>query len=151
MIAFQPLAYSEAAKKKKDGKKKYLPQHRVVDHKKAYKKRKKIGNYVNFKITPPEKRGKEGRVGVEIYNYSKTHVSYMHFYIILMTNDFLEIEAEMTVENMSPDWGDVRWIKIPLRKGTIPKISKVTIKRMEMFDKKGNRTMVKYNTDLIKE
>lgn len=144
-----PVQSGSAKKNKGLNKKKHLKQHRVVNHKKAYKKRD-LGNYINFKVTPPEKRGKAGQVAVEIYNFSKTYVTLMHLFIILETNNFLEIEAELTIENMSPNWGDIRWIKIPLSKGTIPKISKVTIRKMEMFDKGGNRVKMKHNTDLIK-
>ena len=42
MIAFQPLAYSEAAKKKKDGKKKYLPQHVLSIIKRRIRNAKKL-------------------------------------------------------------------------------------------------------------
>lgn len=148
MIAiFLTPSLSEGAKLK-------FQRHRIIPHKKAYKKRRLKEPYINIKVTPPEKRGKDGFVGVEIYNYSKKKsVSVAHFWIYLETDNFMQIEAEMTVENMGPNWGDIRWIKVPLRKGkrTLPKITKIRVEKMEIFDGAGRRTKMIWTTDLIKE
>jgi hypothetical protein len=128
-------------------------RHRVISHQKAYKKRKMVDPYLNIKVTPPEKRGKDGYVAVEVYNYSKNvHLAMAHFWLYLETDDFMQVEAELTVENMRPNWGDIRWVKIPLRKGkrTLPKITKIRVEKMEMFGAKGKRAKMLWTTDLIK-
>jgi len=139
-----PKASKPKSQKKVNG------RHRIVEHDKAYKKRR-IGEYINFKITPPEKRGKEGYIAIEIYNYSKKHISLMNFYIYLETNDFLQIEGNLTVEDMPPNWGDIRWVKTPLRKGKLPGIVKVRVEKMKAYNKQGKLLKIRYNTDLIKK
>lgn len=104
---------------------------------------------MNIKVTPPEIRGRKGYVAVEIYNLSKKDLGGADFWISLETEDFMEISAHITVGDMRRNWSEIRWIKIPVR-GKIPKIKRLSIQRMQMFDVNGNRAKIQYTTDLIK-
>ena len=124
-------------------------RNRVSHHTAAYKKRHIVGGHFNIKITPPEMRGHEGFVGFEFYNFSKKYVSVADFYVTLITDDYMEYEARLTVENLKAGWSDIRWAKIP-GKGYVPKIQRVEIERFQLFDNNGRRISLPYTTDLIK-
>jgi len=123
--------------------------HRTVIHSEAYKKRAHLGEHINFKITPPEKRGKKNHVLVEVYNYSKMYVNVCSFWLILSNNWGDRIEVELTVDDLKPSWSALRWVKVPGNK-PLPPIEKVEIKNFQMFDDKAKRIKLKYYTDLIK-
>jgi hypothetical protein len=122
--------------------------HRISHHKEAYK-RKKIGAHLNIKVTPPEIRGKKGMVAVEIYNFSEKNLSVIDFWLELETDGYANIEAHITVDDLGPNWSDIRWIKIQ-GDGTMPKIVKLSVLRLDMFEDSGKQAKLKLTTDLIK-
>ncbi len=124
--------------------------HRRVDHTKAYKKRTDIGPHVSIKITPPERRGKAGRVLVEIYNFSKTYLSLVDFEISLKNSWGDRIEAKISADDLKQNWSGLMWIEIP-GNGKIEKITGVEIANFQAFDKAAKPVAVKFTTDLIKE
>lgn len=123
--------------------------HRTVIHSEAYKKREHLGEHINFKITPPEGRGKKNHVLVEVYNYSKRYVNVCSFYLLLTNTWGDRIEVEISVDDLKPSWSALRWVNIPGNK-PIPKIEKVEIQNFQIFDEKGKPLKLKYYTDLIK-
>ena len=123
--------------------------HRTVIHSEAYKKRAYLGEHINFKITPPEKRGKKNHVLVEVYNYSKKYVNVCNFWLILSNNWGDRIEVELTVDDLKPSWSALRWVKVPGDK-PLPTIDKVEIKNFQLFDDQAKKVDLKYYTDLIK-
>jgi hypothetical protein len=125
------------------------PTHRTVIHSEAYKKRAHLGEHINFKITPPEKRGKKNHVLVEVYNYSKKYVNVCSFWLILSNNWGDRIEVELTVDDLKPSWSALRWVKVPGDK-PLPTIEKVEIKNFQLFDDQARKLNLKYYTDLIK-
>ena len=125
------------------------PTHRTVIHSEAYKKRAHLGEHINFKITPPEKRGKKNHVLVEVYNYSKKYVNVCSFWLILSNTWGDRIEVELTVDDLKPSWSALRWVKIPGDK-PLPAIEKVEIKNFQLFDDQAKKVNLKYYTDLIK-
>jgi hypothetical protein len=123
--------------------------HRTVIHSEAYKKRAHLGEHINFKITPPEKRGKKNHVLVEVYNYSKKYINVCSFWLILSNTWGDRIEVELTVDDLKPSWSALRWVKVPGDK-PLPTIEKVEIKNFQLFDDKAKKVDLKYYTDLIK-
>jgi hypothetical protein len=126
------------------------PIHRTVIHTEAYKKREGFGPHINFKITPPEKRGRKGRVLVEVYNYSKVNLAVVNFWLILSNQWGDRIEVQINCDEIPAGWSALKWVKIPGDK-TIPEITSVQIKNMKIFDDRGRETKLKYFTDLIKQ
>jgi hypothetical protein len=126
------------------------PMHRVVPHGEAYKRRDDLGPHVNFKITPPEDRGKAGRVLVEVYNYSTTFLSVVNFWLILKNPWGDLIEVHVTCNDIKPNWSALRWVKIEGNKA-FPKITQVEIKNMVAFNEKAARVQLRYSTALIKK
>lgn len=126
------------------------PIHRTVIHTEAYKKREGFGPHINFKITPPEKRGRKGRVLVEVYNYSKVNLAVVNFWMILSNQWGDRIEVQINCDEIPAGWSALKWVKIPGDK-PIPEISIVQIKNMKIFNDQGRETKLKYFTDLIKQ
>lgn len=126
------------------------PVHRTVIHTEAYKKREGIGSYINFKITPPEKRGRKGRLLVEVYNFSKINLAVVDFWLILSNEWGDKIEVQITCDNINAGWSALKWVQIPGNK-PIPEITTVQIKNMKIFDAQGHEAKLKYFTDLIKQ
>jgi hypothetical protein len=124
--------------------------HRRVDHTKAYKKRTDIGPHVSIKVTPPERRGKAGRVLVEIYNFSKTYLSLVDFEISLKNSWGDRIEAKISADDLKQNWSGLMWIQIP-GSGKIEKITGVEVANFQAFDQAAKPVNVKFTTDLIKE
>lgn len=122
---------------------------RSVIHTSAYKLRKDAGPHISLKITPPEKRGKKGMVLVEIYNYSKTYLAVMDFWLILNNNWGDRIEVHVTCDDVKPNWSALKWVKIEGNK-PFPKISQVEIRNMVIFNEKAQKVDLKHYTDLIK-
>lgn len=125
------------------------PVHRTVIHTEAYKKREGIGAHLSIKITPPEKRGKKGRVLVELYNYSKTYLSVVDFWLYLYSDIGEKVEVHITADDIKGGWSALKWVKIP-RKAKMPAIVKVEIMKMLMYTDKAKEVKMKYFTDLIK-
>lgn len=126
------------------------PIHRTVIHTEAYKKREGFGPHINFKITPPEKRGRKGRVLVEVYNYSKVNLAVVNFWLILSNQWGDRIEVQINCDEIPAGWSALKWVKIPGDK-SIPEITIVQIKNMKIFNDQGRETKLKYFTDLIKQ
>lgn|GEM_PF-1642811 len=127
------------------------PKDRVIGHQEAYTKRNIVGGHVNVKITPPEKRGKSGRVAVEVYNYSPVYLSIVDFWMELETTGMFKIDGKVKVENLKQNWGDIVWIEIPPKYANdFPPISKVKISNLKMYDDKARQVKVPLTTDLIK-
>lgn len=126
------------------------PIQRTVIHSEAYKKREYLGPHINFKVTPPEDRGVKGRVLVEVYNYSKTYLNVVDFWLYLTNSWGDKIEVHITCDDIKPNWSALRWVKIPGGKA-VPKMDKVTIENLAIFDAQGKKVKLKYYIDLIKK
>ncbi len=122
---------------------------RTVIHRDAYKQRKDLGPHINFKITPPEKRGKKGMVLVEVYNYSTTYLAVVDFWLILNNPWGDIIQVHVTCDDIKPNWSALKWVKIAGNK-SFPQITNAEIKNMSIFNEKAEKVNLKYYTDLIK-
>lgn len=123
--------------------------NRNVIHTDAYKKREYLGEHINFKITPPEKRGRPGHVLVEVYNYSKTYLSVVDFWLILKNSWGDLIEVHVTCDDIKPGWSALRWVKVETNK-PLPAITNVEIRNMVIYNEKAQKINLRYYTDLIK-
>lgn len=126
------------------------PIQRTVIHSEAYKKREYLGPHINVKVTPPENRGVKGRVLVEVYNYSKSFFSVVDFWLILTNKWGDKIEVHITCDDIKSNWSALRWVRIPGAK-EVPKMDKVEVKQMQIFDENGKRINLKHYIDLIKK
>ena len=123
--------------------------HRTVIHTKAYEQRKHLGQHLSIKITPPEKRGRKGRVLVELYNYSKSYLSVVDFWLYLYGDADEIVEVHITADDLKAGWSALKWVQIP-KGATVPAIIRVDVKNMQMFSDKARKIELKYYTDLIK-
>ena len=126
-----------------------LPPNKKTHHTEAYKLHPERGDHINVKVTPPELRGKQGFVAIEVYNYSKTYVSVMEFDIILTGKYGISVTSHIQVEDLEPKWSDMRWAKIP-PDIKLPVIESVQLIGVKKFDDKGKEIKLKVYTDLIK-
>ena len=126
-------------------------QNRVIKHTEAYTKRNIVGGHVNVKVTPPEKRGVAGKVGVEVYNYSPVYLSLVDFWMELETKAMYKIDSKIKVENLKQNWGDIVWIEIPAKFAKdFPVITSIKITNLKMYDEKSRQVKIPVTTDLIK-
>ena len=124
--------------------------HRQVKHTDAYKRRPELGEYIAIKVTPPEKRGKERMMLVEVYNYTKTEISAMRFDLYFKNKGWEDISSQVDVDDMRPNWSDARWLKIP-DDGKIPALEAAMARNVIILDKNGKDIKFKVQVDLIKE
>ena len=128
------------------------PLTRTVIHTDAYKKRENLGPHLDIVVTPPEKRGKKGRVLVELYNYSKAYVSVADFWLDLYSATGDRVEVHITADDLKGGWSALKWVKIGGKKATpFPRINRVAIEKMQVFDATGKKFTLKHYVDLIKE
>lgn len=127
------------------------PANRRVKHTEAYQKHPERGNHVAIKVTPPEQRGRKGYFLVEVYNYSKKFINVIDFWLTLKTQGGGTVSTHIHVDNLDPNWGDLRWIKIPGDGKLSLTVSVPKVDHMEMFDEKAREIKIPYYTDLIKE
>ena len=121
-----------------------------INHNEAYKTHPERGEHISLKITPPEKRGKDTMVLVEVYNKSKVRVSVMSFDITLKNHGAKDIFSHLQVEDLSKGWSVPRWVKIP-GTGKIPTIDSVIIDNVKIVDALAAEVKMKVYSDLIKE
>ncbi|MCX6123707.1 MAG: hypothetical protein NTV34_03000, partial [Proteobacteria bacterium] len=100
----------------------------VVEHKTAYALKPERGPYLDIKVTPPEIRGQEGRIMIEVYNRGKEHLASVTFSVTLFNQGGFDLTAPVTAEDLKPNMSGGQWVKIPQIKGVFPKIigAKVT-------------------------
>jgi len=114
------------------------------------KKREHLGEHLNIKVTPPERRGSDGRVLVEIYNYSKSYLYSIDFWLYLYSDLDEEIEVHITADDIRPSWSALRWVTIPSNY-KLPLITRVKLRNLSMFDDQARKVKLKHYIDLIKE
>jgi hypothetical protein len=88
MVVWVPPAKSEAIRSKN------------VVHTQAYKPRPERGQHIDIKVTPPGRRGSDGKVLVEVYNRSKQHLSLIQFDISLNNRGGFSINAPGKAEDL---------------------------------------------------
>lgn len=125
-------------------------QNRKVNHLEAYKAHPERGPHIDLKITPPEKRGKDTMVLVEIYNRSKLRISVLKFDITFKNRGAQDVAASIEAEDLGPGWSVPRWVKIPAS-GKIPTIDSIILTNVRVIDSTANEVKLKAYSDLIKE
>jgi len=122
----------------------------IVDHKSAYAPKPNRGPHLDVKITPPEIRGKEGRVLIEVYNRGKAHIARVTFDVVLFNQGGFTLTAPIVAEDLKPDLSGGQWVKIPQIKGQFPKITGGKITGIRIFDTTAKELPMKAYLDLIK-
>lgn len=122
----------------------------VVDHKAAYNPKPERGPHIDIKVTPPEIRGQDGRVLIEVYNRSKDHLGSVNFDVKLKNNEGFEIEAPITASDLKPNMSGGQWVKIPPIKGRFPKIIAARALNIRVIRVDATEIKLKAFMDLIK-
>lgn len=122
----------------------------IVEHKAAYTSKPERGPHIDIKVTPPEIRGKEGRVMIEVYNRGKVHLASVTFDVTLSNQGGFEFTAEVTADDLRPNMSGGQWVKIPPIKGKFPKIIGAKLSHLRVIDSNAREVSMKAYMDLIK-
>jgi hypothetical protein len=108
------------------------------------------GQHVDIKVTPPGARGADGKVLVEVYNRSKTHLALIQFDVTLKNRGGFAITAPVQAVDLNPKMSGSQWIKIPAIKGAFPQIDLAIVDNLKSVT--GTATEIKLPgfVDLIK-
>lgn len=139
LVAWAPQAQSEAIRSK------------VVVHTKAYKLRPERGQHIDIKVTPPGRRGSDGKVLVEVYNRSKQHLSLIKFDINLNNRGGFSINAPGQAEDLKPNLSGSQWVKIPKVNGAFPDIDQAVVTNLRCLTVDAHEVKIKGFVDLIKK
>lgn len=74
------------------------------------------------------------------------------FWLELATKGSHAIAAQIHVDDMKQNWGDIVWIEIPKPfANDFPEITGVRVRHMRMFDSRAKQVRIPVTTDLIKK
>ncbi len=123
----------------------------LVDHRTAYKPRPERGSHLSVLVTPPEQRGKEGKVLIEVYNRGKDHLALVMFDVTLMNQGGLAITAPVKAEDLKPNMSSGQWITIPPIKGKFPIVIGARLSNLRIVDVQAKEIGMKPFMDLVKQ
>lgn len=95
---------------------------RLAEHKESYAAKPQRGPHLDIKVTPPEIRGKDGKILIEVYNRSKEHIALVTFDLKLHNHGGYDLDAPIQAEDLRPNLSGGQWVKIPQVDGKFPKI-----------------------------
>ena len=95
---------------------------RLSEHKDSYAPKPQRGPHLDIKVTPPEIRGKDGKLLIEVYNRSKEHIMLVTFDLKLFNNQGYELDSQVQAEDLRPNLSGGQWVKIPQIQEKFPKI-----------------------------
>jgi hypothetical protein len=139
LVGWAPHAQSEAIRSKN------------VVHTQAYKPRPERGQHIDIKVTPPGRRGSDGKVLVEVYNRSKQHLSLIQFDINLNNRGGFSINAPGKAEDLKPNLSGSQWVKIPKVNGAFPDIDQAVVTNLRCLTVDAHEAKIKGFVDLIKK
>lgn len=122
-----------------------------VSHTKAYVPRPERGQHVAIMVTPPGARGSDGRVLVEVYNRSKSHLALVQFEVTLNNRGGFAITAPVKAEDLKPNMSGSQWIKIPQVKGAFPTVDQAVVDNLRMVTVDAHDVKIKGFVSLIKK
>lgn len=123
----------------------------IVDHKTAYKPKPERGPHLDVKVTPPEIRGREGRVMIEVYNRGTAHLASVTFDVTLSNQGGFEITAPVSADDLKPNMSGGQWVKIPPIKGAFPKIIGAKLSNLRIINSQAREISMKTYMDLVKK
>ncbi len=122
--------------------------YRTVPNTGAYK-RQTDESHIAIKVTPPEVKGPDQFVYVEIYNYSKTNLELVEFDIVLQNKDGYDLATHINGDAISVNYSGVRKIATP-GSGIFPQVVKVSISALKVVDDNASFTKLPVYVDLVK-
>lgn len=125
-------------------------QAKIVDHKTAYSPKPARGPHLDVKVTPPEIRGKDGRVMIEVYNRGKEHLGSVTFDVTLFNQGGFTLSAPIIAEDLKPNLSGGQWVKIPQIKGAFPKITGAKLSNLRIISTKAHEISMRTYMDVIK-
>jgi hypothetical protein len=145
------LAANSYAKENKITKFPTTVQATNVDHKLAYSPKPERGSHLDVKVTPPEIRGKEGRVMIEVYNRGKDHLALVMFDVTLFNQGGLDISAPVKAEDLKPNMSGGQWVIIPAIQGKFPTITGARLSNLRIVNNSAREVKMKTYMDLVKK
>ena len=125
-------------------------QAKIVNHKVAYNPKPERGPHLDVKVTPPESRGEQGKVLVEVYNRGKDHLALVQFDVTLTNHGGFEISAPVKAEDLRPNMSGSQWVKIPRIKGKFPTIDGARMANIRTITDEAKEVKMNGYMDLIK-
>lgn len=122
--------------------------YRTVPNTGAYKKQTD-DPHVAIKVTPPEVKGPDQFVYVEIYNNSKTNLELVDFDITLQNKDGYDLTSHINGDAITVNYSGVRKIATP-GSGIFPQVVKVTISALKVVDDNASFVKLPVYVDLVK-
>ncbi len=123
----------------------------IVEHKSAYSPKPERGSHLDVKVTPPEIRGKEGRVMIEVYNRGKEHLALVMFDVTLFNQGGLDITAPVKAEDLKPNMSGGQWVVIPSIQGKFPTITGARLSHLRIVNAAAREVKMKTYMDLVKQ
>lgn len=122
--------------------------YRTVSNTGAYKKQT-TDPHIAIKVTPPEVKGPDQFVYVEIYNNSKTNLELVEFDIVLQNKDGYDLATHINGDAISVNYSGVRKIATP-GSGIFPQVVKVGISALKVVDDNASFVKLPVYVDLVK-
>ncbi|MCX6117499.1 MAG: hypothetical protein NT027_08160, partial [Proteobacteria bacterium] len=122
----------------------------LVDHKNTYNPRPERGAHLHVVVTPPEKRGKEGKVLVEVYNRGKIHIASAAFDLTIANQGGLEIKSSIQATDVKPNYSGLQWISIPPIRGKFPIATAARLTNLRIVDTSAQEIQMKVFLDMVK-
>ena len=114
-----------------------------VVHTQAYKKHPERGPYISIIVTPPSARGVDGRVLVEVYNYTKINLALVKFDINLRNSGGFDINAVAEANSLKPKSSGAIWVKLPKIKDRFPPVTAATIDGFRVINSEAQEVSVR--------
>lgn len=124
---------------------------KLVDHKTAYAPKPQRGPHLDVKVTPPELRGKVGRVMIEVYNRGKDHLALVSFDVVLKNNSGWVLTAPVKAEDLNPNMSGGQWVEIPKMNEKFPEIMAAQLSHLRIITADAREVKMTTYMDLIKK
>lgn len=123
----------------------------IVGHKTAYAPKPQRGPHLDVKVTPPELRGKTGRVMIEVYNRGKDHIATVNFDVTLKNNSGWSLTAPVKAEDLKPNMSGGQWIEIPKMGEKFPILTGASLHHLRVISVEAQELKITPYLDLIKK
>lgn len=123
----------------------------LVDHRTAYNPKPERGPHLDVKVTPPELRGKVGRVMIEVYNRGKEHIASVDFEVTLKNNSGWQLNAPVHAEDLKPNMSGGQWVEIPKMAEKFPTITAASMKHLRVINVEAKEIKLQPYMDLVKK
>lgn len=123
----------------------------IINHKEAYKPKPERGPHIDIKVTPPEKRGRENFVLVEVYNRTTVHLATVLFDITLLNKGGYKVTSSVEASDLKPNLSGAQWVKVGGDTKNLPVTLEATVTGVKAITVDAKEVNYKVFVDLIKE